>query len=404
MFFNLISNAFKFTPKGGKIKIKISRDKEYIHIKVKDNGIGIEQEKQEKVFDRFYEVESRKENASIYNQGTGIGLNIAKNIVQLHKGQIKLQSEVNQGSTFLISLKLGKEHFTEDQIISDFKFSDDVTQYTNQLDNTNLVIEPSSIDFTNDDEKSTVLVVEDNVSLRSFMAQLLKQYYNVLEAGNGEEAFRIAVNNNPDIIVSDVVMPVMAGTELCSKIKEDVRTSHIPVVLLTSRSSLIYKLEGLESGADDYLSKPFDINELQLRVKNLLSYKSRLKKKFGNGDMFTPDEVSVSSVDDELMKKAIQIVEDNIPNDHFDIPTFCSDLGVSRTMLFIKVKAWTNFTPNEFIQHFRMKRAAQLLELGTLNISEVSYKVGFRNPKYFSKCFQKVYGETPSVYSKKFSV
>ncbi|KEZ92903.1 hybrid sensor histidine kinase/response regulator transcription factor [Nonlabens ulvanivorans] len=404
VFFNLISNAFKFTPKGGKIKIKISRDKELIHIKVKDNGIGIEQEKQEKVFDRFYEVESHKENASIYNQGTGIGLNIAKNIVQLHKGQIKLQSKVNQGSTFLISLKLGKEHFTEDQIISDFKFSDDVTQYTNQLENPNLIAEPSSIDFINDEEKSTVLVVEDNVSLRSFMAQLLKQKYNVLEAGNGEEAFKIAVNSNPDIIVSDVVMPVMAGTELCSKIKEDVRTSHIPVVLLTSRSSLIYKLEGLESGADDYLSKPFDINELQLRVKNLLSYKSSLKKKFGNGDLFTPDEVSVSSVDDELMKKAIQIVEDNIPNDHFDIPTFCSDLGVSRTMLFIKVKAWTNFTPNEFIQHFRMKRAAQLLELGTLNISEVSYKVGFRNPKYFSKCFQKVYGETPSVYSKKFSV
>ncbi|GAK75562.1 DNA-binding response regulator [Nonlabens ulvanivorans] len=315
-----------------------------------------------------------------------------------------MQSKVNQGSTFLISLKLGKEHFTEDQIISDFKFSDDVTQYTNQLENPNLIAEPSSIDFINDEEKSTVLVVEDNVSLRSFMAQLLKQKYNVLEAGNGEEAFKIAVNSNPDIIVSDVVMPVMAGTELCSKIKEDVRTSHIPVVLLTSRSSLIYKLEGLESGADDYLSKPFDINELQLRVKNLLSYKSSLKKKFGNGDLFTPDEVSVSSVDDELMKKAIQIVEDNIPNDHFDIPTFCSDLGVSRTMLFIKVKAWTNFTPNEFIQHFRMKRAAQLLELGTLNISEVSYKVGFRNPKYFSKCFQKVYGETPSIYSKKFSV
>ncbi|MEP1856305.1 sensor histidine kinase, partial [Nonlabens ulvanivorans] len=167
VFFNLISNAFKFTPKGGKIKIKISRDKEHIHIKVKDNGIGIEQEKQEKVFDRFYEVESHKENASIYNQGTGIGLNIAKNIVQLHKGQIKLQSKVNQGSTFLISLKLGKEHFTEDQIISDFKFSDDVTQYTNQLENPNLIAEPSSIDFINDEEKSTVLVVEDNVSLRS---------------------------------------------------------------------------------------------------------------------------------------------------------------------------------------------------------------------------------------------
>ncbi|AGC75463.1 signal transduction histidine kinase [Nonlabens dokdonensis] len=403
VFFNLISNAFKFTPKGGDIKVRISKDDAHIFIEVKDSGIGIATDKQNKVFDRFYEVDANQERPSAYNQGTGIGLNIVKNIVDLHHGSIEVNSQLEKGSSFKVALRLGKEHLQSNQIIDDFKFSDDLSHYTNLTEQAISNNAIDNLDFVNNDEKSTVLIVEDNHSLRSFMAQLLKQHYNVLEADNGEEAFKIAVNNHPDIIVSDVVMPKMVGTELCSKIKEDVRTSHIPVVLLTSRSSLIYKLEGLESGADDYLSKPFDVNELQLRVKNLLSYKERLKEKFSAKDLFTPEEVSVSSVEDELMKKAIQIVEDNIPNDQFDIPTFCSELGVSRTMLFIKIKAWTNFTPNDFIQHFRMKRAAQLLELGTLNISEVSYKVGFRNPKYFSKCFQKAYGETPSVYAKKFS-
>ncbi len=403
-FFNLISNAFKFTAHGGTIKIRVSRDKNHIFIKVKDSGIGIAPEKQEKVFDRFYEIEAYREKPNTYTQGTGIGLNIAKNIIHLHKGTVALKSKLDEGSSFTVALKLGKDHLIDKEIIADFKFSDDVTQYTDHIDKMGTMDEVKGLSFINDDEKLNVLVVEDNASLRSFMSQLLSQYYNVLEAGNGEEAFKIIVNNNPDIIISDVVMPKMTGTELCSKVKGDARTSHIPVILLTSRTSLIYKIEGLESGADDYLSKPFDIRELQLRVKNLLLYKAKLKDKFTATDVLSPDEINVSSVDNELMKKAIQIVEDNIPNDQFDVPTFCSELGVSRTMLFIKVKAWTNFTPNEFIQHFRMKRAAQLLELGGLNISEVSYKVGFRNPKYFSKCFQKAYGETPSIYSKKFSV
>jgi len=187
------------------------------------------------------------------------------------------------------------------------------------------------------------------------------------------------------------------------RIKKDIKTSHIPIILLTSRSSLVYKLEGLESGADDYLSKPFDINEFQIRIKNLIKTSNVLKQKFSGDKNLLPNEVIVSSLDEKLFKKALEIVEENISNEEFDIPYFCSELGVSRTMLFIKIKAWTNFTPNDFIQHFRMKRAAQLLEQGKINISEVSYKVGFKNPKYFSKCFQKKYGETPSQYSKKFS-
>ncbi|MFT5244232.1 MAG: YesN/AraC family two-component response regulator, partial [Psychroserpens sp.] len=239
--------------------------------------------------------------------------------------------------------------------------------------------------------------------LRKFMKGLLKEKYNILEAENGEIGLKMAIKHLPNLIVSDVVMPVMVGTELCSEIKNNIKTSHIPIILLTSRSSLIYKLEGLESGADDYISKPFNINEFKIRVQNLLKSANRLKEKFSGEEAIFSNEVIISSLDEKLYKKALSIIEDNISNEEFNIPFFCSELGVSRTMLFIKIKAWSNFTPNDFIQHFRMKRAAQLLEQGKINISEVSYKVGFKNPKYFSKCFFKKYGETPSQYSNKFS-
>lgn len=403
VFFNLISNAFKYTDKGGAIDIKVTKSDREIFVSINDTGIGISPVEQDKVFDRFYEVEADREKPSPYHQGTGIGLNIAKNIVELHHGTIIIESEKGQGSSFKVALKLGREHLEDHEILKDFKFSDDLSQYTSQLSELPTFSNNEDLDLLSDDDKPTILVVEDNHSLLSFMVNLLKPDFNVIEADNGEDAFKLAIKNSPDLIVSDVVMPKMAGTELCANVKKDIRTSHIQVILLTSRSSLIYKLEGLESGADDYISKPFNINEFQLRIKNLLHSKAKLKEKFGSSNDFSPEEINVTSVDEQLLKKAIAIVEENIPNEQFDIPSFSSELGVSRTMLFIKVKAWTNFTPNEFIQHFRMKRAAQLLELGTLNISEVSYKVGFRNPKYFSKCFQKAYGETPSNYSKKFS-
>jgi len=316
---------------------------------------------------------------------------------------MEVHSNIGLGSRFTVRLPLGRSHLDDDQIMENFTTSDDLSLYVNQLPNGSQDLDQNIADAIADNAHS-ILIVEDNQPLRQFMADLLRDRYKVYQAGDGKEAYEMALKQSPDLIVSDVVMPNMAGTELCSLIKEDLRTSHIPVILLTSRSSLIYKLEGLESGADDYVSKPFHIEEFKLRIKNLLKTRDLVKDKFKDNDDFVPEDIYISSTDETLLKKAISIVEQNIPNEHFDIPTFASDLGVSRTMLFTKVKAWTGLTPNEFIQHYRMKRATQLLELGTLNISEVSYKVGFKNPKYFSKCFQKAHGDTPSVYLKKFSV
>ena len=404
VFYNLISNAFRYTPKEGEIILRVKRDQNHIVINVEDSGVGIAKEYQDKIFERFFEVAVNNKPDNNYNKGTGIGLSIVKNIIELHRGNIKVANNINnKGSVFTVSLLLGKEHLTETEILGDFKFSDDITQYVEQLENPNTFIE-DDIDDVSEENKPTILLVEDNKQLRKFIRSLLETKYNIIEAENGKVAFKKAKTEAPDLVISDVIMPEMTGTELCSALKDELKTSHIPVILLTSRSSLIYKLDGLEKGADDYISKPFDIKEFILRVNNILQTRETFRQRFADNDELKPEDVLVSSFDEKLYKKAIKIVKDNIGNEDFDIPFFCSELGVSRTMLFTKIKAWSKFTPNEFITHFRMKRAAQLLEQGKMNISQISYKVGFKNPKYFSKCFQKQFGKTPSQYADKFSI
>ena len=403
VFYNLISNAFRYTPKGGEIMVRIRKEKKEVIIEVDDNGAGIAKEYEDKIFDLFFEIPTNYEVQSNYNKGTGIGLSIVKNIVNLHKGSINVVNKPTNGVIFKVVMKSGRKHLSDREIIKDFKISDDVAQYQVQLENAQSIDQQDINDIEVSEDKLTVLIVEDHKVLRSFMKNLLKKEYNVIVAENGEIGLKKALKFIPDLIVSDVIMPEMVGTELCAKIKENIKTSHIPVILLTSRSSLIYKIEGLESGADDYISKPFDLTEFKLRIKNLLASKQRLKTKFSSENSFTPSEIAVSSLDEQLLKKAFKVVEENISNEQFDIPFFCAELGVSRTMLFTKIKAWTNFTPNEFIHEIRMKRAAQLLEQNKINISQISYKVGFNNPKYFSKCFQKKFGETPSQYQSKFS-
>ncbi|MGB6151807.1 MAG: two-component regulator propeller domain-containing protein, partial [Pricia sp.] len=402
VFYNLISNAFKYTPKKGAVTLRIEEEDHQIAIEVEDSGVGIPEQFREKVFDRFFEIERSKSTLESMPQGTGIGLSIAKNSVILHHGDIAVVPKKTKGSIFRVLLPLGREHLTSEEILKNFKFSDDTTLYTTQLRQPPTELNLPSTDVVGDAEKETILVVEDNAPLRHFIRDLLKDTYNIIESGDGKDALKKAIRIMPDLIVSDVVMPVMVGTELCAQIKADLRTSHIPVILLTSRTSLVYKFEGLESGADDYISKPFDLKEFQLRIKNLIDATKRLKRKFSETHPFTPNEMTVSSMDEDLLKKAVQIVEENIGNDQFDITSFGEELGISRTLLFMKIKAWTNFTPNEFIQEIRMKRALQLLEQSHLNISQIAYQVGFNSPKYFSRCFQKRFGETPSKYQNKF--
>lgn len=404
VFYNLISNAFRFTPKKGTINLNISKVENNVVITIKDNGIGIPKEYSDKIFKRFFEIPIQKNPKEGYNTGTGIGLSIVKNIVKLHKGNIQVKSNSTEGSIFEVTLPLGKEHLLNDEVSKSLNTSDNISQYTSQLkeqiENFNEDVEDLSVDKN----KPVILIVEDNEPLRMFIHNLLKDEYNIIQAENGEVGLEKAINNTPDLVISDIVMPKMVGTELCAKLKENLKTSHIPVILLTARTSLVYKVDGFESGADDYISKPFNIDEFKLRIKSIFDFKQRLKDKFLKEGKLIPSEFAVSSVDEKLLKKAFEIVEENLSNDQFDIPLFCDELGVGRSMLFSKIKAWTNFTPNEFIQEIRLKRAAQFLEQNKINISEICYKVGFKNPRYFSKCFLKKHGETPTQYRNKFSV
>ncbi|MEM8764359.1 MAG: two-component regulator propeller domain-containing protein, partial [Bacteroidota bacterium] len=403
VFYNLISNAFKYTPTGGKIRINVKRDSENIIIEVSDTGPGIPESYRDKVFNRFFEIPEYQKPDTAKGMGTGIGLSIAKNIVDLHRGDISVVDTIEKGTTIKVSLKLGRQHIKESEINKDYKFSDDIGLYSKQLETNSIDTFLSSGELLTGGEKDTILLVEDNIPLRNFIKELLTDKYIILEAGNGKEAMMKALKYNPNLVVSDVIMPEMVGTELCAKLKANLKTSHIPVILLTSRTALIYKYEGLENGADDYISKPFNLKEFKLRVRNLIDSSKRMREKFSEEDYFKANEMATSSMDEKLLKKALRIVEENISNSNFDIMSFSAELGVSRTLLFTKIKAWTNCTPNEFIQEIRMKRAALLLEQGNLNISEVSYQVGFNNPKYFGKCFQKKYGLSPTTYIQKFS-
>mgnify|MGYP000076599113 FL=1 len=402
VFYNLISNAFRYTKEGGTISINITKDKENVFITVKDSGVGIAEEYIDKIFDRFFEVAAHKQGEGKYIKGTGIGLSIAKNIVKLHHGSIFVENVKPSGALFSVKLKLDKKHLSSDEIIENFKMSDDVSQYVSQIDIPKVKTDYNIQDLITQDKKYTILVVEDNAVLRSFIKEILKINYNVLEAENGKVALEKAIKNLPDLIISDVIMPEMVGTELCSKIKTTLTTSHIPVILLTSRTSLVYKFEGLESGADDYISKPFNLKEFNLKIRNLLESKQRIKEKFLTDQSFESMDVSLTSLDQKLLEKAFKTVKDNIANEDFNIAQFSEDLGVSRSMLFTKIKAWSNATPNDFIQEIRLKHAAKLLELDKFSVSEVSYKVGFKRPKYFSQCFKKKYNLTPSEFSEKF--
>lgn len=401
VIYNLISNAFRYNKEGKRIKVELQSEDHGIKIIVEDNGIGMKSENINSIFERFYQVDSEGQPKKETSRGTGIGLALTKGIVDLHRGDIKVKSTYGEGSTFTVSLPTGNSHLGSNEIIENFKDSEDLDNY--QLETNEGVEKLSSIIEVSRADQKSILIVEDNPEVRQFIVSLFdKSIYYINEASNGKQGVEMSIEHTPDLIISDVMMPEMDGIELCIAIKSNLKTSHIPVILLTARTSLIFKYEGLESGADDYINKPFNIKELQLKVKNLLTAIDTLRTKFSSEDAIVPSDITISSVDEELLQKAISIVDENISNEFFDIPLFCSELGVSRTMLFTKVKAWTNMTPNEFIQSMRMKRAAQFLEIGKVSVSQICFKVGYKNPKYFSKTFQKHFSMTPTAYANKF--
>ncbi|WP_235005350.1 hybrid sensor histidine kinase/response regulator transcription factor [Pedobacter nyackensis] len=400
VFYNLLSNAFKFTPENGLITLSVIRiDKGVVEITVCDNGKGIPEESRDKLFTNFYQVKDPLSR----NSGTGIGLALSKKIARLHHGDLVLlpspqNANRNVQTCFSLKLKTGHSHFKKDELIPQFVNVENPALYQVQEE----LLELPDLDILNNkpvEEQITLLIVEDNREIRDFIKQSLKAFYYIIEAENGEEGAALAFEKIPDIIVSDVMMPVMDGLELCRVLKTDPRTSHIPIILLTARSGNIHEVSGLKTGAEVYITKPFSIDVLLLNINNLLALQSNMRKKFSQQITLQPSNVLIESTDEEFLNKIMAIIEQNFSVDEFNVNVLAADIGMSTPILYKKIKALTGLTVNNFIKSVRLKRAAQLLQQKTYTVYEVAYMVGFSDSKYFSKEFAKQFGRTPSDYS-----
>ncbi|MDA3929728.1 MAG: response regulator [Prolixibacteraceae bacterium] len=406
IFYNLISNALHFTPALGTITIKLeinSKNKNMLFV-CEDTGQGIEPQKLNRIFDRFYQAE---QNDTHNNKGTGIGLSLIKEIIEILGGTIEVSSKLNSGTKFefnipiLFSSSQNKNHqiVFSNEVYSEPLF-DLVSQYIDEPGTIILEKENKNQAVINNN-KRRLLIVEDDSDLRNYVQSCLKTYYQVYEASNGDEGLKLAKEIQPSIIISDIMMPIMNGIEFCRQLKEDITTSHIPVVLLSAQTSVELRLEGFETGADAFIPKPFSEKYLVTRVNAIVKMREKLRMSFLSKNSLEPQEITVTSVDEKFIDKAKEIIEKNIDNPDFGVNEMVLELGISRSLVYTKFKQLTNCTTSEFIKRMRLKRACQLLEQKKLRVSEIADIVGFRDPQYFSKIFKEYYGVAPSQYTMK---
>lgn len=405
---NLLSNAFKFT-REGEIRLSVrvlneSQDNnasvgDCVEIAVTDSGTGIPQQYISSIFDHFYQV-AHHSNA----EGSGIGLSLTKELVELHKGRIIAESTEGKGSVFKVTFLLGKSHLKESEIDESdgpiFENQKSVAGIDEAGPVTVQVLPVSEAEDGTTESLPRVLIVEDNIDMRSYIRQSLQDDFLIAEASDGREGVRKGMEILPDLIISDVMMPGMDGVALCKTFKTNIYTSHIPLVLLTAKADLESKIEGLETGADEYLSKPFNSYELKVRVKNLIRSREILRERFTGSKklVLEPKEISITSLDEKFLKNVLQVIERNMGDSGFRVETLGKELQMDPMAVYRKIKALTGQTAVEFIRTIRLKRAAQLLRQQKLTVSEVTYNVGFNDLQYFRTCFKKLFGVSPSGY------
>ena len=406
VFYNLLSNAFKYTKPNAAIEMILENKENEVTIKVIDNGIGISKEDIDKIFDRFYQAENGISNIT-KTPSTGIGLSLTKSIIELHHGTIQVESTPGYGSIFIVHLQKGCTLFTEEELAQKQQekqteslipdtvaFSDHMEEFSD-TEQKELLIE-------GDDSPHTILLVEDNEELLQILNSLFSPTYRVLLARNGKEGLEKARAERPDIIVSDVMMPEMSGTEMCLKIKNDFDVCHIPVVLLTALTSAEQNIEGLQRGADDYINKPFNAKVLLARCNNLVRNRIILQKKFSQQKDFDAQSLASNPIDQKFLDTVNSIIEKNLDNIDFDMNMMARELGLSRSSLYAKFKALTGMTPNDFVLNCKLKRAATMLtENPDLQIADISDRLGFGSPRYFTRCFKAQFEITPAEYRKK---
>lgn len=397
VIYNLLSNAFKYTPLGGTVSLAVQEYENSVMILISDTGVGIAEENLNKIFDRFYQVDS------LDNQkGTGIGLALAKSIIEAHQGKICAQSREGKGTTFVVELPLGDNHISDSQKVK----TPDIDSYCISLlkmDDEKMLEELTDDENLDRAEESSnkILIVEDNEELRELLVRLFSKVYSVYEAQDGEEGFEKTKEVQPDIVLSDIMMPKMSGIEMCRMIKSNFETSHIPVILLTAQTAEEFTMQGLKMGADDYITKPFNVKHLFMRCNNLVNGRKLLQKKYAKQMDNNVDILATNGADQQFMEQCVTCVEQNIDNPEFDVNMFAQALNIGRTKLFLKLKGITGQTPNDFILNVRLKKAQMLLIQSDIKtISEIAYEVGFNSPSYFIKRFRELFGMTPAQFQK----
>ncbi len=408
VFYNFLSNAFKNTPNGGNVEIRLSvktvselrkmnservrrlpENISFLLIEVQDSGVGIPSGELMKIFAPFYQV-SQNEHAG---SGTGLGLSLSKSIIEMHHGVVWAENVNPSGALFRCVLPTGKELFKEEEICENYRSSEDVSHYTVEIPREELMVSHSK------KKKYTILVVEDNNDVRHYMVSHLIELYNVIACSNAMEGIEKAIHFLPDLILSDLMMSQMDGLEMCHKLKADMRTSHIPIIMITARTTAKDIQVGYESGVDDYITKPFNTQVLLSRIDNLLQSREKLKDIYGKRFSLKSFGVETNSLDEKFMQKLYEIMYENFSNPDLNLDSFCKEIGMSRSNLYRKIKQITNLSPNEFVRNFRLEMAAKLLKESKMSVSEVYVAVGFNSHAYFSNCFKALYGMSPSDYA-----
>ena len=396
---NILSNAFKFTPTGGEIRITLTTNEKEASISIFDNGEKIPEDKLERIFERFYQTPS---SANDRNIGTGIGLDLTRSLVELHHGSIEARNNADgPGCEFTVTIPLGNEHLTPEEM---------VTNEVEEEETTESIIEEemqqeeeevaTSTDLPKVGRRQKIVVVEDDSEIRSYLTEALSEDYDITDCSNGKEGLAAVLKTMPDLVISDIMMPEMDGTTLCSKIKTNNATNHIPVILLTAKSREEDQLEGLETGADAYIVKPFNMDILRRTIVNLIHSHHTLQLKFGRNDQLEElvEDIKMKSPDEKLLERVMTAINHNLNNADLSVDRIADEVGISRVHLHRKMKELTGQTPHDFIRNIRMKKAASLLSAGDMNVSEVMYACGFSNAASFSTVFKKMYGMSPREY------
>ncbi len=393
---NLLSNAFKFTPEGGRIDFTVEKMIKEAEIRISDNGVGIPKDRIDKIFDRFFQVDGSHTREG---EGTGIGLALTKELAELHKGKIKVESKEGEGTTLTVLLPLGKEHLKPEEICEAEKEQEEGKQKELTLTE-DIISDPESrkektdIDVLLDTNKPLLLIIEDNTDVRKYIIGHLEDDYRIQEAVDGEDGLEQALNHIPDLIISDVMMPKMDGFELCNNLKTDEKTSHIPIIMLTAKATSEDKIEGYETGADDYIMKPFDAAELKVRINNLIEIRRKLQEKFSSDEFVIPKELN--SIDEQFLNKVLKVINEHISEENFSIELLSKESAMSKEQIYKKLKALTGKSPSLFLRSIRLVKAKKMIKENKNTISEISYLVGFSSPAYFTKCFKEEFGNSPS--------